>query len=146
MKEIPKEEVILIGTMNNGLQIWKIPNKEVGGFVYYSEENGAPLPALVEALISVECLEIILNDMRKTQKQLAPDGEYWKKAIEVLDWLLEERELPTGIPDDSYKDKIIISDGAYYWDSDQDGDHPMMGKDVIEVYQKWQQLKSQEPR
>ncbi len=74
MSTIPKPEVILIATMSNGLQIWKLPNKEVGGFIYYSEENGAPLPALVEALISIECLEIILNDMKKTQGQLATEG------------------------------------------------------------------------
>ena len=73
MSTIPKGEVILIATMSNGLQIWKMPNKEVGGFIYYSEENGAPLPALVEALISIECLEIILNDMKKTQGQLATE-------------------------------------------------------------------------
>ena len=90
MSTIPKDEVIEIATMSNGLQIWKLPNKEVGGFIYYSEENGAPLPALVEALISIECLEIILNDMKKTQGQLATDGreelekenvtvEYWQK-------------------------------------------------------------------
>jgi len=68
--KIPSD-IIEIATMSNGLQIWKIPNKEVGGFIYYSEENGAPLPALVDALISIECLDIILNDMKKTQGQLA---------------------------------------------------------------------------
>ena len=66
--------------------------------------------------------------------QLAPDGEYWKKAIEVLDWLLEEKKLPTGIPNDFYEDKIIICDGTFYWESDKDGDHPMMGKDVMAIY------------
>ncbi len=71
MEQIPTE-VMEIATMSNGLQVWKIPNKEVGGFIYYSEENGAPLPALCEALISIECLEIILNDMKKTQGLASP--------------------------------------------------------------------------
>jgi len=91
MSTIPKDEVIEIATMSNGLQIWKIPNKEVGGFIYYSEENGAPLPALVEALISIECLEIILNDMKKTQSQLATDGrEELENKVEKLKGMIEQ--------------------------------------------------------
>lgn len=63
------KEYTLVGEQKNGLQIWKKPNTDVGGFIYYTEENGAPLPIIVDALISVECLEIILDDMKKTYKQ-----------------------------------------------------------------------------
>lgn len=63
------EEIITVGVQNNGLMIYKKANV-VGGFTYYTEENSpsdiGALPALDDSLISIEALEIILADMKKT--------------------------------------------------------------------------------
>lgn len=65
------EHFIVVGEQKNGLLVYKKVNKDVGGFIYYSEENSASdigaLPILYDALISIECLEIILNDMKKSK-------------------------------------------------------------------------------
>lgn len=72
-------------------------------------------------------------------KSTQPENKKHQETEAVLNWLLEIKSLPTGIPDDFYEDKIIICDGAYYWESDKDGEHPMMGKDVMEIYEKLKQ-------
>lgn len=59
----------------------------------------------------------------------ADESSSAEEAIGVLDWLLEFESLEGGFPD-----KIIIGDGDYYWESDNDGDHPMDGKDIIKIY------------
>ena len=66
------KEIIVVGEQSNGLIVYKKKN-EVGGFTYYNEENSpsdvGALPVFNDCLVSIECLEIILNDMKKTYNQ-----------------------------------------------------------------------------
>ena len=64
-----KGELNIVGIMSNGLVVYKKQESEVLGVTYYSEENCpsdvSGLPVINTALTSIECLEIILNDMKK---------------------------------------------------------------------------------
>lgn len=66
-------EPIILGTTHRGYTVFKIPNKDVGGWIYYSDENCPSdiggLPVLADALHSVDVVEIILNDMKKVSNE-----------------------------------------------------------------------------
>jgi hypothetical protein len=34
----------------------------------------------------------------------------------------------------TYKDRIIITDAGFYWDSDTEGEQPLSSEDIINIY------------
>lgn len=74
--------------------------------------------------------DLIVTCIEEYAKQFQPPvtGD----AIKVLDWLLDVNA--NGLRGERFH-KIIMCDGEFYWESDHDGDQPMEGKDIFELYQ-----------
>lgn len=54
-----------------------------------------------------------------------------QEAIEVLDWLLKENHPDTH---QLWAHRILMTDGDFYFAGDEDGDQPMNGKDLYQLY------------
>jgi len=48
-----------------------------------------------------------------------------QKAIEFLDWVKNYEG----------EQKIILCDNDFYWEADDEGDNPMGGKELMEIFQ-----------
>jgi len=67
--------MIEVGTTSRGYTIYKQENKDIGGWDYVSDSVGGGW-TVVNALASIEELELILADMKK------PSREEVKKQVE----------------------------------------------------------------
>lgn len=101
-----KDNIIEVDTTPSGYTIFKSKNEQIGGYDYYSNSCSGGVK-IVDAIVSVDELDVVLSDLKKS---INGSGIVYDAELAAIEDTIKYLELHSGA---SYDD--LVKNLSWYW-------------------------------